>query len=118
MAFQLIFKGMGVDAGFDVCFFLYAFATVAGSAMPGGLGVADGALVGGAMQFLTVTEGQAVTAALLTRVATLWLGVGLGALALLKVSSILESYPVETDDGIDDAVTDTEQSTGTPNDVR
>ncbi len=97
LAFQLIFKGMGVEAGFDVCFFLYAFATVAGSAMPGGLGVADGALVGGALQFLTVTEGQAVTAALLTRVATLWLGVGLGAFALLKVSSILEQYPVDND---------------------
>ncbi len=96
-AFQLIFKGMGVDAGFDVCFFVYAFSTVAGAAMPGGLGVADGALVGGAMQFLTVTQSQAVTAALLTRVATLWLGVGLGALALLKVSSILEAYPAELD---------------------
>lgn len=120
LAFQLIFKGMGVEAGFDVCFFLYAFATVAGSAMPGGLGVADGALVGGAMQFLTVTEGQAVTAALLTRVATLWLGVGLGALALLKVSSILEAFPAEDDTHTDDNVTSSnaENSVETPDDVR
>ena len=98
LAFQLIFHGLGVNAGFDVCFFLYAFATVAGSAMPGGLGVADGALVGGAMQFLTVTQSQAVTAALLTRIATLWLGVGLGAIALLKVSSLLKEYPPPADE--------------------
>lgn len=92
-AFQLIFLGLGVDAGFDVCFFLYAFATVAGSAMPGGIGVADGALIGGAMKFLTVTKAQAITAAILTRVATLWLGVGLGAIALLQITRILQKFP-------------------------
>lgn len=97
-AYQLIFKGMGVDAGFDVCFFVYAFATVGGAAMPGGLGIADGALIGGAMEFLSIDESQAVTAALLTRIATLWLGVGLGALALLKVSSILKDYPADIED--------------------
>ena len=98
IAFQLIFWGLGVDAGFDVCFFLYAFATVAGSAMPGGLGVADGALVGGAMKFMAVTKSQAVTAAILTRIATLWVGVGLGAFALLKISQILRDYPVEKEE--------------------
>lgn len=92
-AFQLIFLGLGVDAGFDVCFFLYAFSTVAGSATPGGIGVADGALVGGAMEFLSVSMAQASTAAILTRVATLWLGVGLGAFALLKITQILERFP-------------------------
>ena len=36
----------GIDAGFDACFFVYAFATVGGAAMPfGGLGIADGALI-------------------------------------------------------------------------
>ena len=98
IAFQLIFWGLGVDAGFDVCFFIYAFATVAGSAMPGGLGVADGALVGGAMKFMVVTKSQAVTAAILTRIATLWLGVGLGALALLQITKILREYPVESEE--------------------
>ena len=47
-AYCLIFRGMGVDVGFDACFFVYAFATVGGAAMPGGLGIADGALIGGA----------------------------------------------------------------------
>ena len=90
VAYLLIFWGLGVEPPFDVCSFIYSFATVAGSAMPGGLGVADGAMIGGALQFIPdITQSQAVTAAILTRIATLWLGVGIGALALLKVSSIL-----------------------------
>ena len=103
-AYQLIFRGMGMDVGFDACFFVYAFATVGGAAMPGGLGIADGALIGGAMQFILSPDlgpdkamAIATTAALLTRVATLWLGVGLGAIALLKVSSILKEYPSDED---------------------
>ena len=86
VAYQWIFSGLGVDADFGVCFFLYAFSTVAGSATPGGVGIADGALVVGAMRFIPlVTNEQAITAAILTRIATLWLGVGIGALALLSV---------------------------------
>ena len=80
------------------------FATVGGAAMPGGLGIADGALIGGAMQFilspgLDVDQARAIatTAALLTRIATLWFGVGLGAIALLKVSSILKDYQADDD---------------------
>ena len=72
--------------------------------MPGGLGIADGALIGGAMQFildpaLDADRAMAIatTAALLTQIATLWLGVGLGAIALLKVSSILKEYPSDED---------------------
>ena len=90
VAFQIIFQGMGIDAPFGVCFFVYAFATVAGSVMPGGLGIADGALVGGAQRFIPgLTIGQAGLAAFLTRVATMWFGVALGAAALIKLSSML-----------------------------
>ena len=102
VAFQVIFQGMGVEnADFDVCFFIYAFATVAGSAMPGGLGVTDGALIGGATELIAgITTGQATLAAILTRIATMWFGVGLGALALLRISSLLktpESPPTENE---------------------
>ena len=72
-----------------------AFATVAGSAMPGGLGVADGALIGGAKELIVgITVEQAMLASILTRIATMWFGVALGALALLKLSSILGG-PIE-----------------------
>ena len=38
----IVLEGLGQSASLDASTFLYAFATVAGGAMPGGLGVADG----------------------------------------------------------------------------
>ncbi|MDP2307032.1 MAG: lysylphosphatidylglycerol synthase transmembrane domain-containing protein [Pseudomonadota bacterium] len=94
VGYWLVFRGFGIDASLDVSTFLYAFATVAGGAMPGGLGVADGALVGGAMELVPgVTEATAVASALLIRVATLWFGVVIGALALLRAAALLEPRP-------------------------
>lgn len=90
LGFWMVFQGLGIDASFDVCVFLYAFATVAGGAMPGGLGVADGALAGGAVTLIPgVGQAEAVAAALIIRVATLWFGVLLGAGALFKLSAML-----------------------------
>ena len=90
VGYWLVFRGLGVAASLDVSVFLYAFATVAGGAMPGGLGVADGALAGGAVALIPgLEQGEAVAAALLIRVATLWFGVLLGAAALFRVSSLL-----------------------------
>jgi uncharacterized protein (TIRG00374 family) len=91
--YMLVFRGFGVDASLDASTFLYAFATVAGGAMPGGLGVADGALIGGAMQIIQVDEGTAIASALLVRLATLWLGVLMGAVALLRAADLLEAAP-------------------------
>jgi len=92
VGFLLTFQGLGVEADLGVCVFIYAFATTAGAAMPGGLGVADGAL---AALSLTLIEGcgraDALAAALLIRVATLWIGVGIGAGALLKLSNLLDA---------------------------
>ena len=89
--FSIDFIGLGVQAPLDVCLFLYSFATIAGSALvPGGIGVADGALSFGALQYIpNVVEAQAVAAAFLVRIATMWFGVGLGSLALFKVSQML-----------------------------
>ena len=58
--------------------------------MPGGLGVSDGALAGGALVLIPgLEQGVSVAAALLVRTATLWFGVLLGAMALFKVSALL-----------------------------
>lgn len=90
VGYWMVFRGLGVDASLDVSVFLYAFATVAGGAMPGGLGVAEGALAGGAIALIPgLEQGVSVAAALLIRVATLWFGVLLGAVALFRVSSLL-----------------------------
>jgi uncharacterized membrane protein YbhN (UPF0104 family) len=94
VGYQLVFAGFGAEVPLEKATFLYAFATVAGGAMPGGLGVADGALVGGAVQLAGVSEPVAVAAALLIRVATLWFGVVLGALALVPVGRMLARAPV------------------------
>lgn len=85
----LVFLGLDVDVSLDFSVFLYAFATLAGGAMPGGLGVTEGALAAGAIEIGHVDPNLAVAASLLIRVATLWLGVGLGAIALFRVSALL-----------------------------
>lgn len=86
VGYWLVFRGLGVDAGLDASTFLYAFATVFGAPSPGGMGMADVALVEGARNLIpTLDEPTAVAAALLVRVATLWFGVLLGALLLLRL---------------------------------
>lgn len=106
VGYLLCFRGLGEIVPLDQATFLYAFATVAGGAMPGGLGVADGALVGGATTIMGVTEPVAVAAALLVRVATLWFGVLLGAGALLRFGDLLtEGVPGPVGGSEDAAVT-------------
>jgi uncharacterized protein (TIRG00374 family) len=91
LGYMLVLRGFGVPATLDVSTFLYAFATAAGGAMPGGLGVADGALVGGAVKLVPgIGQPTAVAAALLIRLATLWFGVVLGALSLLRAGTLLD----------------------------
>ena len=103
MGFWLVFKGLGFEASMDASTFLYAFATIAGGAMPigGGLGVADAALAAGAMQVMGAPQAVAVTASILVRIATLWFGVMLGALALLKFEDLLEKG-INIDSGASD----------------
>lgn len=99
LAYWLVFRGFGVVASLDVCTFLYAFATVAGGAMPGGLGVADGALGLGAAELVAgITDSQAVASALLIRLTTLWFGVGIGAVALFRVGSLLDKGALGAED--------------------
>ena len=90
VGYWLVFVGMDVEAGLDVSTFLYAFATVFGAPSPGGMGMADAALAEGAIHALPhITAPQALAAALLIRVATLWFGVLLGAAALLRMEAII-----------------------------
>ena len=90
VGYWLVFMGMQVSASLGVCTFLYAFATVFGAPSPGGMGMADLALAEGAINLIDgVSPGQALAATLLIRVATLWFGVLIGALALLKVDGLI-----------------------------
>lgn len=89
VAYWLVLRGLDVDATLDVSTFIYASATVLGAPAPGGLGVADGALAFLATSLVGASQSDAVASALIARVVTLWLGVGLGALALVQVSRLL-----------------------------
>lgn len=97
VGYWLVLRGLGMaDAGLDASTFLYAFATVFGAPSPGGMGMADAALAEGATALIAgLTAPQALAASLLIRVATLWFGVGLGAIALLRLESILDAHKKE-----------------------
>lgn len=91
LGYQLIFDGFGLDVPLSQATFMYAFATVAGGAVPGGLGVADGALQALANGLVVgITPAQALAAAMLIRLATLWMGELIGAVALFRVGDLLE----------------------------
>lgn len=93
IAYQLIWYGFSIPADIGSCLFLYAFATVVGIPMPGGIGATDGVLTVLPTTFITglPPDPTAVilTVMMLTRIATMWFGVGLGAFALLRVSNML-----------------------------
>ncbi len=85
LAFALILHGLGVPMDLSLArraIFTLAFATLAGAAsfLPGGLLAAEASLAG-----LLLVQGMpreiAATATMLIRLATLWFGVALGAMA-------------------------------------
>lgn len=77
----------GVQATLGEATFAYSFATVAGalSMLPGGLLATEGSMIALLHGLLEVTPSPEVATAvtLLVRFATLWLGVGLGGIALV-----------------------------------
>lgn len=90
VGYWLIFHGLGVTASLDGATFLYAFATVFGAPSPGGMGMADAALAEGAVHLIpAITGPQALAASILVRIATLWFGVGVGAIALLRMERVI-----------------------------
>jgi uncharacterized protein (TIRG00374 family) len=92
MGYMLVFYGLGANVTLNAAVFLYAFATIGGAATgsPGGLGPTEAMMVELAPRLMEgVSPEQSIAAAIIIRVATLWLGVGLGAVALFKVSALL-----------------------------
>jgi uncharacterized protein (TIRG00374 family) len=89
VGYKLIFEGFHAHVPVGMATFIYAFSTAAGGATPGGLGVADSALQVLAEQLAGVSPAQALASAMLVRVATLWRGEILGAIALFRVGDLL-----------------------------
>jgi len=82
----LVIKGFGgeTEVTLFAATFVYAFSTFAGAValVPGGLGVTEGSIAG-LLLGMGMARPAAVSVTMLVRVATLWFGVGLGALFLL-----------------------------------
>ena len=83
LAMWYVLKGFGLDLSLIFATFVFAFSSMASavSMLPGGLGVAEGSIVG---IFYTMEVPKAIAAgsALIIRFCTLWFGVLIGALTL------------------------------------
>ncbi|MHC4663835.1 MAG: lysylphosphatidylglycerol synthase transmembrane domain-containing protein [Planctomycetota bacterium] len=81
LGLYLVLIGFGVESiGVVSAFFIYAFSTLIGIIMPGGLGPTDFLIMGLIVQIGSVAKATAGGAAVLIRLATLWFAVGLGAI--------------------------------------
>ncbi|MEE2828502.1 MAG: lysylphosphatidylglycerol synthase transmembrane domain-containing protein [Myxococcota bacterium] len=88
--YSLVFKGFDQDFPMGAAVFGYSFSTVAGVVAPGGVGPTDIFLIELAQLQDSIDGGVATAASFIVRVATLWLAVLLGALALLRFGKMLD----------------------------
>src|SRR6266581_7651829 len=91
-ALYFVFTGLGVAPGFDLfikAMFILAVSSLVGSVsgLPGGLGTADGSMLGLTRLLISPSATLGGAATLLIRLCTLWFGLGLGLIALLIVRS-------------------------------
>jgi len=87
-ALYFVFAGLGLGFSVDLfikSMFIMAVSSLIGSAsgLPGGLGTADGSMIGLTRLLLTSSATIGGAATLLIRLCTLWFGLALGAIALL-----------------------------------
>jgi uncharacterized protein (TIRG00374 family) len=95
-ALYFVFAGLGLGFGPDIfikSMFIMAVSSLIGSAsgLPGGLGTADGSMLGLTRLLLTPSATIGGAATLLIRLSTLWFGLAIGVLALLLFQSIQPS---------------------------
>lgn len=90
--FAIAFKALGIEAGYHVAFFTFAFSTLVGAMalLPGGLGLTEGTMTG-LLLVVNIAKAPAAAATLLTRAATLWFGILLGLIA----TALLERQPLK-----------------------
>ncbi len=83
VAMWYVLKGFGLDSSILFATFVFAFSSMAGavSMLPGGLGVAEGSIVG-ILYMMGISKAIATGSALLIRFFTLWFGVLVGIITL------------------------------------
>jgi uncharacterized protein (TIRG00374 family) len=86
MALYWMLGWLGIPLDLVAALFVYAISMIAGalSFLPGGLGGAEGTMIG-LLLASGAPQGQAVAATVLIRLTTLWFAVGLGLVALLHL---------------------------------
>ncbi len=87
-ALYFVFTGLGIAPTPDLFIkstFILSVSSLIGSAsgLPGGLGTADGSMLGLTRLLVTTSASLGGAATLLIRLCTLWFGLGLGVIALL-----------------------------------
>src|SRR5947209_14811636 len=88
VALYFVFTGLGIVPSPDLLLkstFILSVSSLIGSAsgLPGGLGIADGSMLGLTRLLVTTSATLGGAATLLIRLCTLWFGLGLGVIALL-----------------------------------
>jgi glycosyltransferase 2 family protein len=91
-ALFFVYAGLGIAFSLDLfikSMFILAVSSLVGSAsgLPGGLGTADGSMLGLTHLLITPSKAIAGAATLLIRLCTLWFGLGLGIIALILFRS-------------------------------
>lgn len=91
-ALFFVYAGLGIAVSVDLfikSMFILAVSSLVGSVsgLPGGLGTADGSMVGLTRLLITPSKAIAGAATLLIRLCTLWFGLGLGVIALILFRS-------------------------------
>ncbi|MGZ3617849.1 MAG: lysylphosphatidylglycerol synthase transmembrane domain-containing protein [Ktedonobacteraceae bacterium] len=87
-ALFFVYAGLGITMSVDLfikSMFILAISSLIGSAsgLPGGLGTADGSMLGLTHLLITSSKAIAGAATLLIRLCTLWFGLGIGVIALV-----------------------------------
>ena len=103
-ALYLVFTGLGIAPTPDLFIkstFILSVSSLIGSAsgLPGGLGTADGSMLGLIHLLVTTSATIGGAATLLIRLCTLWFGLGLGIIALLIFRSTQHTKTSSEQDG-------------------
>lgn len=101
-ALYFVYIGLGIPASFDLLIkatFILAVSSLVGSAtaLPGGLGTADGSILGLSRLLLSTSSTLAGAATLLIRFCTLWFGLLVGIFAFLLFRSRRIRQETESD---------------------
>ena len=94
ITFSLVYYGLVGSINLNtvaVLAFIFTFTSILGflAVIPGGLGVTEGSKLGLLTLFFNLPKPTAVSIVILVRLFTLWFGVSLGVIALLKLTHLI-----------------------------